>query len=131
MRQVALAGTRPNQQQADLRPESGPRSKGLSAEIVAKKIGKKKKQCQCCQMSAKCSIKILSRSIAKVLIWIRQNTLLSFKGTAARFDTPGPLQLRRTRRSRVRRSHKAKLFQPRSCPSSDYCFIIVAFLYTN
>ena len=31
MRQVALAGTRPNQQQADLRPESGPRSKGLSA----------------------------------------------------------------------------------------------------
>ena len=42
MRQVALAGTRPNQQQADLRPESGPRSKGLSAEIVAKKIGKSK-----------------------------------------------------------------------------------------
>ena len=40
MRQVALAGTRPNQQQADLRPESGPRSKGLSAEIVAKKIGR-------------------------------------------------------------------------------------------
>jgi len=42
MRQVALAGTRPNQQQADLRPESGPRSKGLSAEIVAKKICKSK-----------------------------------------------------------------------------------------
>ena len=84
MRQVALAGTRPNQQQADLRPESGPRSKGLSAEIVAKKIGKKKKQCQCCQMSAKCSIKILSRSIAKVHIWILQNTLLSFRDTAGR-----------------------------------------------
>ena len=42
MRQVALAGTRPNQQQADLRRESRPRSKGLSAEIVAKKIGKSK-----------------------------------------------------------------------------------------
>lgn len=42
MRQVALAGTRPNQQQADLSPESGLRSKGLSAEIVAKKIGKSK-----------------------------------------------------------------------------------------
>ena len=78
----------------------------------AKKIGKKKKQCQCCQMSAKCSIKIFSRSIAKVLIWIRQNISCRLKERQARPDTPGPLQLWERGDRGCGVYHKARLFHP-------------------
>ena len=46
--------------------------------------GQTKQSKEVARTIADSSIKIFSRSIAKVLIWILQNTLLSFRDTAGR-----------------------------------------------